>query len=193
MARNVSDSDSVRRQNRGLVLGALRVQGPLSRTALAADTGLSHASITAITHDLIGQDIIAELRSGREAGCAHARPPGDAGGFQSQHRRRRPVRNRRQPGAAVAGRLWRRAGRPHRNSDLARRPSPKRRRRCSWPSVCGTCRRATSAESTRLRRVAISVQGILDRDGLRAQMVAHRPSRRHGRSAANWPMPSTCR
>ena len=61
MARNVSDSDSVRRQNRGLVLGALRVQGPLSRTALAAATGLSHASITAITHDLIAQSVITEL------------------------------------------------------------------------------------------------------------------------------------
>ena len=61
MARNVSDSDSVRRQNRGLVLGALRVQGPLSRTALAAATGLSHASITAITQDLLVQAVIGEL------------------------------------------------------------------------------------------------------------------------------------
>lgn len=61
MARNVSDSDSVRRQNRGLVLGALRVQGPLSRTALAAVTGLSHASITAITQDLLAQGVIVEL------------------------------------------------------------------------------------------------------------------------------------
>ncbi|WP_323015916.1 ROK family protein [Devosia sp.] len=63
MARKVSDSDSVRRQNRGLVLGALRVQGPQSRTALAAGTGLSHASITAITADLINQQLIAELEA----------------------------------------------------------------------------------------------------------------------------------
>jgi len=61
LARNVSDSDSVRRLNRGLVLGTLRVQGPLSRTALAAGTGLSHASISAITHDLIEQRIIVDL------------------------------------------------------------------------------------------------------------------------------------
>ena len=67
MARNVSDSDSVRRQNRGLVLAALRVQGPLSRTALAASTGLSHASITAITHDLINQQVIAELEPQEKA------------------------------------------------------------------------------------------------------------------------------
>lgn len=61
MSRTVSDSESIRRQNRGLVLGALRVQGPLSRTALAAETGLSHASITAITHDLMDQQIIVDL------------------------------------------------------------------------------------------------------------------------------------
>lgn len=64
MARKVSDSDSVRRQNRGLVLGALRLQGPLSRTALAAATGLSHASITVISHDLIAQSVIVELAAG---------------------------------------------------------------------------------------------------------------------------------
>ena len=76
MARNVSDSDSVRRQNRGLVLGALRVHGPLSRTALAAQTGLSHASITAITQDLMAQDIIVELRGAEKPDAKHARPPG---------------------------------------------------------------------------------------------------------------------
>jgi predicted NBD/HSP70 family sugar kinase len=63
LARTVSDSDSVRRQNRGLVLGTLRSQGPLSRTALATETGLSHASITAISHDLITQKLIVELVS----------------------------------------------------------------------------------------------------------------------------------
>ena len=72
MARNVSDSDSVRRQNRGLVLGALRVQGPLSRTALAAATGLSHASITAISQDLLAQGVINELAA-TETGDARSR------------------------------------------------------------------------------------------------------------------------
>ena len=67
MARHVSDSDSVRRQNRGLVMGALRVNGPLSRTALAAQTGLSHASITAITQDMLAQDIIVELAAGEKS------------------------------------------------------------------------------------------------------------------------------
>ena len=74
MARNVSDSDSVRRQNRGLVLGALRMQGPLSRTALAANTGLSHASITAITHDMVAQGIIADLPSEKPDTRSRGRP-----------------------------------------------------------------------------------------------------------------------
>jgi len=75
LARNVSDSDSVRRQNRGLVLGALRMQGPQSRTALATGTGLSHASITAITTDLINQQLIAELEAEPRAdGRARGRP-----------------------------------------------------------------------------------------------------------------------
>ena len=74
MARNVSDSDSVRRQNRGLVLGALRLQGALSRTALAAATGLSHASITVITHDLIAQSVITELTTARLDARMRGRP-----------------------------------------------------------------------------------------------------------------------
>ncbi|SMQ66014.1 Sugar kinase of the NBD/HSP70 family, may contain an N-terminal HTH domain [Devosia lucknowensis] len=61
MTRNVSDSDSVRRQNRGLLLAALRSGGPQSRTALAGVTGLSHASVTAIMQDLISQEIVEEL------------------------------------------------------------------------------------------------------------------------------------
>lgn len=74
MARNVSDSDSVRRQNRGLVLGALRMHGPLSRTALATTTGLSHASITAITHDMVAQQIIADQRSEKPDTRGRGRP-----------------------------------------------------------------------------------------------------------------------
>jgi len=59
--RAVSDSDTVRRQNRGLVLDALRRLGPLPRTQLAGETGLSHATITAITSDMVGQSLLSEL------------------------------------------------------------------------------------------------------------------------------------
>lgn len=63
MARTVSDSDSLRRQNRSLLLGALRDRGPQSRTVLATTTGLSHASVTAIMQDLLAQKIVTELAS----------------------------------------------------------------------------------------------------------------------------------
>lgn len=74
MVRSVSDSDTVRRQNRGLVLDALRHQGPLARTQLAGATGLSHASITAITHDMIGQGILVDLAAGQAGAKARGRP-----------------------------------------------------------------------------------------------------------------------
>jgi predicted NBD/HSP70 family sugar kinase len=60
LVRAVADADFVRRQNRGLVLSALRRYGPMSRTQLAALTGLSNASLTAIGGELIAQRILVE-------------------------------------------------------------------------------------------------------------------------------------
>ncbi|MEP7241233.1 MAG: ROK family protein [Devosia sp.] len=72
--RSVADADFVRRQNRGLVLSTLRRHGPLSRTRLAGATGLSHASITGISGELIGQSILVEGEPQAPAG-ARGRPP----------------------------------------------------------------------------------------------------------------------
>lgn len=58
-----ADSELVRRQNRRLVLDALRRNGPLARVELGRVTGLSPATITAISAQLIGEDIIEELES----------------------------------------------------------------------------------------------------------------------------------
>ncbi|WP_156463968.1 ROK family transcriptional regulator [Devosia sp. Leaf420] len=74
MTRTVSDSDSVRRQNRGLVLSALRMQGAQSRTALASLTGLSHASMTAIMSDLLVQGLVSEVAADRVDGRSRGRP-----------------------------------------------------------------------------------------------------------------------
>lgn len=60
MLSSVADVDSVRRQNRGLVLATLRQQGPMSRTQLAGATGLSHASITAIGGELIHRKVLLD-------------------------------------------------------------------------------------------------------------------------------------
>lgn len=58
--RAVAGADFVRRQNRGLVLAALRRDGPMSRTELAVATGLSAASLTVIGGELIAQGILVE-------------------------------------------------------------------------------------------------------------------------------------
>lgn len=59
--RLVSDSDTVRRHNRGLVLSALRNKGPMTRTRLTVETGLSSASVTAITQDMVAQGLLLDL------------------------------------------------------------------------------------------------------------------------------------
>ena len=59
--REKADSDLVRRQNRRVVLDALRQFGPLARVELGRHTGLSPASITSIASQLIDDGIIKEL------------------------------------------------------------------------------------------------------------------------------------
>ena len=59
--REKADSDLVRRQNRRLVLDALRQSGPLARIELGRHTGLSPASITSISAQLIGDGIVHEV------------------------------------------------------------------------------------------------------------------------------------
>jgi predicted NBD/HSP70 family sugar kinase len=58
-----ADSELVRRQNRRVVLSALRQHGPLARIELGRTTGLSPASITSIASQLIVERILEELES----------------------------------------------------------------------------------------------------------------------------------
>ncbi|MFO1033811.1 MAG: ROK family protein [Hyphomicrobiales bacterium] len=53
-----ADSDLVRRQNRGLVLAALRSAGAIARVELGRITALSPATITSITSDLLHEGLI---------------------------------------------------------------------------------------------------------------------------------------
>ena len=163
MTRNVSDSDSVRRQNRGLVLGALRVQGPLSRTALASGTGLSHASITAITHDLVDQEIIADLDPVKSPDSRGRGRPATLVGF-----------NRRAGAAALfeidvnrvrlslvdyGGVLVDRMETALTPDSFTQTPPAE-----FLADRLRLLQQRNPAEAPILRRVAISVQGILDRD-----------------------------
>ncbi len=115
-----ADFDFVRRQNRYLVLASLRREGPLARIELVRSTGLSTATITSITADLIAERLIVVASDGDElatrspAGAADdqagpqcdsgdrarhrdfGRPrPLRAGRLRRQHHRSAPVRHRR--------------------------------------------------------------------------------------------------
>lgn len=59
--RGKADSDLVRRQNRHLMLEALRSHGPMARVELGRLTGLSPASITTIASQLIADKAMLEL------------------------------------------------------------------------------------------------------------------------------------
>ncbi|GGA61082.1 ROK family transcriptional regulator [Pelagibacterium lentulum] len=74
MARGVADTEMVRRQNRELVLGVLRREGAMSRTQIAARTGLSNASLTAIASELVAQGILIELEDADPNNKGRGRP-----------------------------------------------------------------------------------------------------------------------
>jgi len=58
-----ADRDQIRRQNRSIVLQALRRNGPMARIDLGQMTRLSPATVTAITSDLLDQELILSLES----------------------------------------------------------------------------------------------------------------------------------
>ena len=59
-----ANSDLVRRQNRGLFLETLRQHGPLARITLGHKTGLSPASITSISGQLIDEGLVYSIVEG---------------------------------------------------------------------------------------------------------------------------------
>ncbi len=70
----IARPDDVRRQNRRLVLGAMRRHGLVSRTDIVAHTGLSPSTISAITTALIAEGIIGENRDSDPAETRRGRP-----------------------------------------------------------------------------------------------------------------------
>jgi len=73
----IARPDDVRRQNRRLVLAALRRHGHLSRTDIVGQTGLSPSTVSAITNALIAEGIIAEVRDFDVASNRRGRPQVD--------------------------------------------------------------------------------------------------------------------
>ncbi|MGB3500712.1 MAG: ROK family transcriptional regulator [Mesorhizobium sp.] len=66
--------DDLRRRNRAMVLTAVRHADQLSRTGIAAETGLSHSTISAIAADLISEGILIEARPGDTPAPKRGRP-----------------------------------------------------------------------------------------------------------------------
>lgn len=70
----ITRSDDVRRQNRRLVISVLRGGERLSRTDIAARTGLSPSTVSAITSDLIEEAILRENRDVDLTSARRGRP-----------------------------------------------------------------------------------------------------------------------
>jgi predicted NBD/HSP70 family sugar kinase len=168
----VADADFVRRQNRGLVLSALRRDGPMSRTQLAVATGLSNASLTAIGGELIGQGILAEGETANVV-RTRGRPAVD-------------IHFNRQAGYAIiveldvnrvrcslidyAGTLVDRTETPV-TAELFAMTAPQ----VMLMGRITQMRERNPEEAKALRSIAVSVQGILDpaADGLRWSPIPH--------------------
>ncbi|MBL4892205.1 MAG: ROK family transcriptional regulator [Rhizobiaceae bacterium] len=67
-------SDDVRAQNRTKLLAALRMKGSMSRTKLAEHTGLSAATVTSITADLLDKNILLRQEETPKAKNSRGRP-----------------------------------------------------------------------------------------------------------------------
>jgi len=185
LGRKVSDSDSVRRQNRGLVLGALRVQGPLSRTALAAATGLSHASITAITQDLIAQCVIVELVASEKSDARSRGRPATQLGFNraigTAALLELDVNRARMSLVDYGGVLVDRIETPITPTTFASISATD-----FLAQQLAHLQSRNADDAPPIRRVAISVQGILDRPGhgLRWSPIAHLAGQSFGEELA---------
>lgn len=66
--------DDLRRRNRAMVLTALRAADQRSRTEIANLTGLSNSTISAITSNMIGEGVLAELKGGDNGLARRGRP-----------------------------------------------------------------------------------------------------------------------
>ncbi|HEX9674666.1 MAG TPA: winged helix-turn-helix domain-containing protein [Anaerolineales bacterium] len=73
----IGNRNLIRAINRSAVLNAVKTNGRISRTDIARDTGLSPATISAITATLIADDLVQEqAEATREAAavrsCSHS-------------------------------------------------------------------------------------------------------------------------
>jgi predicted NBD/HSP70 family sugar kinase len=72
MANPTGNRDLIRAINRSHVLNSIKTHGPIGRADVARKTKLSPATVTAITADLIGENLVMEMSTGASSG---GRPP----------------------------------------------------------------------------------------------------------------------
>ena len=66
--------ETIRRQNRSTVLAVLRTNGQMSRTKISQTTGLSAATVTAITADLLTAGVLISLDDADQSPTPRGRP-----------------------------------------------------------------------------------------------------------------------
>lgn len=74
MVTNAVRPDDVRKANRRRVIATLRRGGAMSRTDITAYTGLSAATVSAITSDLLTQGVLIQPEHGEQAHAGRGRP-----------------------------------------------------------------------------------------------------------------------
>jgi N-acetylglucosamine repressor len=65
---SLGNRDLIRAINRSIVLNSVKTMGPVARAEVARQTGLSPATVTAITADLIAEELIFEKQTGDSSG-----------------------------------------------------------------------------------------------------------------------------
>ncbi|MFV2195106.1 ROK family protein [Nocardiopsis sp. LOL_012] len=65
---------SMRRRNLARVMHAVSAEGPLSRAAVAASTGLTRAAVSTLVDDLVRWDLLEEYGPGRPPAAGRGRP-----------------------------------------------------------------------------------------------------------------------
>src|SRR5512139_1063828 len=72
MTTPLGNRDLIRALNRSHVLNTVKAHGPIGRAEIARSTGLSPATVTAITAELIADGLVLEQSAGESSG---GRPP----------------------------------------------------------------------------------------------------------------------
>ncbi|MCM2678490.1 ROK family protein [Echinimonas agarilytica] len=72
--KKITDTEQIRAANRKQIIGALRTHGPLARVELCDITGLSPATVTAITSDLFSVGFLKETSGTAEGNQGRGRP-----------------------------------------------------------------------------------------------------------------------